>query len=626
MSAAQHDSAFPAPARRRRGRVEPGASLAWRLPVAFGALVLCLLVLLISTWNAYGEVRDAQRSRTRSEEVLGRLAELQAQSQPGAMLALCAATGGPPLSQPRPAGEWAQTLEGLSRLVADNPAQVERARNLDAALRDWQQAYDLPLRDACERGIKLGAAQVLSFARVAQPARERVVATIESMRTTETMLQTERENRLREVADSSARMFLLLSAATVLLGMAAVIVVRSFTRQVVDSNRRLRLEGEVRAVSQQRLRESQRRLRMVLDHLPDAVIAFGEQGQVQWLNPAGEAMFRRSRASVTGSPITELMPALEDELHWPSTEPDAPAEDTPAEDSRFLLEPWTAHRITIDGVRAAENNGRTQTRFAADVALVRARVDGDRLGVCIVRDLSDVERVERMKRDFVSMVSHELRTPLTSIRGSLSMLSDGSAGELSPPARRLVMLAHTNSERLVALVNDILDLEKLRAGEIRMTPVPLDLAEAARQAIDACEAIAAQQQVHVTLERQLAPVPVTADPLRLAQVLTNLLSNAIKFSPAHTDVNVVVRTQADQARVSVIDSGPGVPPDFAPRLFEPFAQADDLNTRKKGGTGLGLVISRALIEQMGGEIGLERSQPGQGAAFWISLPLRGEGQ
>ncbi|WP_423285927.1 ATP-binding protein [Caldimonas sp. KR1-144] len=624
MNRPMHDSGWPRDARRRSTYV-PGSSLVWRLPAAFAALVICLLVLLASTWNAYDELREAQRWRTRSEQVLAAIAELREQTQPGAALALCASTGGPPLALPRPVAQRANSAAQLAQLVADNPAQAQRAKRLAGLIDDWQQAYDTPLREACTRGLKLGAAQVLSQARIGQPMRDQIVATLDSMQATEMTLATERETRLEAATESSRRMLFLLAAATVLLGVLATLAVRSFTRQLVDSNRRLRLEGEVRAVSQQRLRESQRRLRMVLDHLPDAVIAFGEQGQVQWLNPAGEAMFRRSRASVTGAPITELMPELEAELHWPTTQPDEPVQETP-EDSRFLLEPWTAHRITVEGVRAAETGGRTASRFAADVALVRARIDGDRLGVCIVRDLSEVERVERMKRDFVSMVSHELRTPLTSIRGSLSMLTDGAAGELPAPAQRLVKLAHTNSERLVALVNDILDLEKLRAGEMRMTPVPLDLAEAVKQAIDACEAIATQQQVRVTLERQLVPVPVTADPLRLAQVLTNLLSNAIKFSPALTDVNVVVRAQAGLGRVVVTDSGPGVPPDFVPRLFEPFAQADDLNTRKKGGTGLGLVISKALIEQMGGQIGLDASGPGQGAVFWISLPLRDAGQ
>lgn len=619
-----HESGWPRDTGRRSTRVR-GSGLAWRLPAAFAALVVCLLVLLASTWKAYGELREAQRWRTHTEAVLTTLAQLREESQPGAVLALCAATGGPALATLRNPAQRAETLSRLADLVKDNPAQVERTRRVAALVTDWQQAYEIPLRDACLRGLKLGAAQVLSQARVGQPLRDQIVAVLDAMRSTESVLAADREARLQTAAESSARMLMLLAIATVLLGVVATVAVRSFTRQLVDSNRRLRLEGEVRAVSQQRLRESQRRLRMVLDHLPDAVIAFGEHGQVQWLNPAGEAMFRRTRASVTGAPITELMPALEDELHWPVTQPDEPIADA-ADDSRFLLEPWTAHRIAIDGIRAAETGGQAAARFAAEVALVRARVDGDRLGVCIVRDLSETERVERMKRDFVSMVSHELRTPLTSIRGSLSMLTDGAAGELPTGARRLVELAHNNSERLVALVNDILDLEKLRAGEMRMTPQPLDLAEAARQAIEACEGMATQQQVRVTLDRQQAAVPVHADPLRLGQVLTNLLSNAIKFSPAHTDVNVLVRAQAGSGVVRVVDSGPGVPAQFVPRLFEPFAQADDLNTRRKGGTGLGLVISRGLIEQMGGQIGLEPSPPSQGAAFWIRLPLHAPGQ
>jgi PAS domain S-box-containing protein len=354
-----------------------------------------------------------------------------------------------------------------------------------------------------------------------------------------------------------------------------------------------------------RLAESRRRLQLLLDHMPDGVLSFDSLGRVEWINPAARLMFQCSAEDTVGRPVRSLIPALDI----------ATSEVQPAQADSTLAP--AAPRLLLQGLR------RDGAEFPLEVSLVRLRAGDDQtVGMCVCRDLSDSQRIERMKHEFVSMVSHELRTPLTSLRGSLALLGDGSTiPGLPPDAQRLLRLASDNSERLVHLVNDILDFEKLRAGGLRIDLEDGDLGALAQQAVDAIEGMARQAQVQLRLLRSDADLPVRADPVRLTQVLGNLLSNAIKYSPPHGTVLVALQRRSEWARLTVLDQGPGVPPEFVARLFEPFEQARDPRQRKQGGTGLGLAISRALMETMQGGIGLEPPRPGEGARFWVELPL-----
>ena len=349
--------------------------------------------------------------------------------------------------------------------------------------------------------------------------------------------------------------------------------------------------------------DARRRLQLLLDHMPDGVIAFDAAGNVEWINPAARLMFQCSVADTVGRPLRELIPALElDDRDPPPTAPDG-----------MVAAP--VPRLTMSGRR------RDGADFPLEVELVRLRADGQRVGMCVCRDMSQSQRIERMKHEFVSMVSHELRTPLTSLRGSLALLADGSIEGLPRDAQRLLKLARDNSERLVHLVNDILDFEKLRAGALRIEMEEIDLCETAQQAVDALEGMARQADVSLSVLQAKPMFPVQADPARLTQVLSNLLSNAVKYSPAHGTVHVILTQRSEWVRLTVRDQGPGVPPEFAQRLFEPFEQARNPGHRKQGGTGLGLAISRALMEMMQGAIGLAPQHAGEGASFWIELPL-----
>jgi len=232
-------------------------------------------------------------------------------------------------------------------------------------------------------------------------------------------------------------------------------------------------------------------------------------------------------------------------------------------------------------------------------------------------DITDFKRIDRMKSEFVATVSHELRTPLTSIRGSLGLIAGGLAGPLPEKARSLVEIARDNCERLVRLVNDILDIEKLEAGQMPMHQQPESLKPLLEKAVTDNSGLAGQHEVALVLQCD-ADAAANIDADRFLQVMANLLSNAVRFSPRGASVRLQLRRDAGQARVEVTDQGPGIPPEFHGRIFQKFSQADSSNTRQKSGSGLGLSISKALVERMGGRIGY-RSEPGS-TTFFIEFP------
>jgi PAS domain S-box-containing protein len=390
-----------------------------------------------------------------------------------------------------------------------------------------------------------------------------------------------------------ARAFWILATLTAALAVAAVIALRAAMRRQSRFNAELRRQIDERALIQQRLLQSQHRLQLLLDNLPDAVLSFSAAGLVQWINPAARLLFQCTTADAVGQPVATLIPDIAKALPAP-----------------------TLRRLELPGRRA------DGSEIELELAVVETPAEGQRSGLCVCRDVSDVHRIERMKHEFVTMVSHELRTPLTSLRGSLALLADGAAGHFEPAAQRLLTLARDNSERLVHLVNDILDFERMRAGGLMLDYEPLELAVVAREALDAMEGMAQHAGVELQLLASDIALPVVADARRLVQVLVNLLSNAIKYSPHKGLVLVQLQARDERARLIVTDQGPGVPAEFTGRLFEPFSQASDPSQRKRGGTGLGLAISRGLMDLMHGSIGVMPFAPGRGASFWIELPRR----
>jgi signal transduction histidine kinase len=233
------------------------------------------------------------------------------------------------------------------------------------------------------------------------------------------------------------------------------------------------------------------------------------------------------------------------------------------------------------------------------------------------QDITERHEVERAKDEFISVVSHELRTPLTSIRGSLGLLASGVLGPLPEKGQRMVEIAVQNTDRLVRLINDILDIERIDSGTIAMDLQPCDGAELIKRAIQCVEQFAAD--AHVSLIGEGASVTLRADPDRVQQTLTNLISNAVKFSPQESTVRVSCAGHDGEVLFEVVDNGKGIPADKLALIFERFQQVDASDSREKGGTGLGLAICRKIVEHHGGRIWVD-SELGAGSRFSFALP------
>jgi PAS domain S-box-containing protein len=251
------------------------------------------------------------------------------------------------------------------------------------------------------------------------------------------------------------------------------------------------------------------------------------------------------------------------------------------------------------------------------LSLDRIELNGTTYALLIANDITERKRLEN---EFISLVSHELRTPLTSMMGSLDLLSSGQLGSLTQQGQQVLSIGVKNAERLIRLINDILDLERIRSGKITMNRRSCNLADLMTQATEEMQAMADRSEIQLMTEPM--SILLNADPDRIVQTLTNLLSNAIKFSPAQTTVQMRACSPdcASSVCICVCDQGRGIPAHQIQTIFERFQQVDASDARQKGGTGLGLAICRNIIEQHGGKIWVE-STVNQGSAFYIELPL-----
>jgi signal transduction histidine kinase len=236
--------------------------------------------------------------------------------------------------------------------------------------------------------------------------------------------------------------------------------------------------------------------------------------------------------------------------------------------------------------------------------------------LCVFTDATQEGEIDEMKSEFISVASHEMRTPMTSIKGSLELLLGGYAGELPAEATELLGISLTAVDRLVRLINDLLDIAKIESGKMEFHLDPLDVNDCVRKSLRSLRALAEAHRVSIRAESTDNLPRVLADRDRLEQVITNLLSNALKYSPPDSVVRIETHSTGKAVRVSVSDQGPGIPSDQLEKVFDRFQQ---LQGAKKG-SGLGLTICRALVEQHRGRIWVE-SEPGHGAQFHFELPI-----
>jgi PAS domain S-box-containing protein len=243
--------------------------------------------------------------------------------------------------------------------------------------------------------------------------------------------------------------------------------------------------------------------------------------------------------------------------------------------------------------------------------------DGKIIGrLFVYHDISREKSIDRMKSEFIAVASHELRTPMTSIKGSVDLILSGFAGEMTSDAHELLEIAQKSCDRLIRLINDILDLAKIEAGQVKLNLVPMDLTEVVQRSIRGVKPLADQGEISLRLDRASALPAVEVDKDRMEQVVTNLLSNAIKFAPAKSEVCVELRSEDGWVQCSVIDRGCGIPDSELHKVFGKFQQVGE---RRKGGTGLGLAITQALVHEHRGRIWVE-SRVNEGSRFIFRLP------
>lgn len=353
--------------------------------------------------------------------------------------------------------------------------------------------------------------------------------------------------------------------------------------------------------SERLYRDQATRLATLFDSVEDAIVVISASGNIESWNLGAEQLFGYTAPAIVGKDARMLLP-----------EPHA------SQLSRYIQ---TGERIHA-GRMEMEGRHRSGRIIPIEVSIREMIINEQRLYVAVLHDISVRREVERMKSEFVATISHELRTPLTSIAGSLTLISGGAAGEMPPKVARLVGIARQNSERLIRLINDILDLEKAEAGKLDFA---LDVRSLRNEVATVAEFNRGYaQSLGVAIELEDGDdANVLIDSDRLTQVLTNLISNAAKFSPPGGVVRIRIEREGETAvRVTVSDNGPGIPAEFCERIFQKFAQADASDTRARGGTGLGLSIAKTITEKLGGRIGFD-TVPGKGTSFYIVLPIHG---
>jgi PAS domain S-box-containing protein len=359
-----------------------------------------------------------------------------------------------------------------------------------------------------------------------------------------------------------------------------------------------------RTRERERAEELSRQQEILLGSVADGICGVDRNGLVRFANPAAARLLGARPANLIGKPVHQLVHGA------------APADRKCPDDCPLRRASGQRKAVAGEGTIYRSNGTGFPAEFFLNPILDQGRFSGS---VLSFRDISQRYALDRMKDEFVSTVSHELRTPLTSIRGALGLLSSGMLGTINEKAANLLRIALSNSERLVRLINDILDLERTQSGREPLAFRPVQLGEIVRQAIDGMQPVA--DEAGVLLIHDKTQTEILADSDRLLQVVTNLLSNAVKFSPANSAVSVMLRPGASGVTLSVIDQGRGIPADKLEAIFGRFQQVDASDSRQKGGSGLGLAICRAIVLQHTGRIWAERN-PVRGSTFRVFLPYQ----
>ncbi len=512
-------------------------------------------------------------------------------------------------------------LQFMLKALGDKPRQMASMRILEQRESAWRLEYlqhmvERRARATSEREFAALRAEVATA--VGKRRVDEMRGILDDMLDRESAEARAAGESLEDLLQRARHALLLSCAMLIAFAMLLTWVIFRSLLALRKHNAELIAENRARRDAEAALMHATEMQRAIFESADYAIIAIDAEGMVQAFNQAAERMFGIVADRVIGRQnlanffLAEQLAARAREFSVELGKPVSPGPETLLLKSHLGLR----NEHEWDMLRADGSTLVVQMSMAA----LRKDDFGVKGYVGIVHDISERRKMQRLKQEFVSTVSHELRTPLAAIMSALSLLDQGEAGDIPEPAHEFVRMAHEGSMRLAALVNDILDIDRIESPELALVPSTVALPELLAEALQHGRKQAERYAVQLHLDMPVPAASIRVDRDRLLQVLGHLLANACKFSPPGYAVRLAAGLYGSQARISVFDNGPGIPLSFRARIFDKFARADDSDTRQKGGTGLGLAISKALVARMGGRIGFE-SSAGLATEFYLEFPL-----
>jgi PAS domain S-box-containing protein len=483
-----------------------------------------------------------------------------------------------------------RVFDELAVLTEDNKRQKQRIDQLRPLLIEKVAFSEETVEARSRNDVQL--AQDLIKSGRGQDLSDEMVRVLHDMDQEETMLLQVRDDEMERARASTLVILGVMSILAFSMLFVIVWLVRNYSRE----------QEQARTV----LQESQVRLSATLASIGEGVYQVDTSGLLMYMNPAAEYMLGYKLEDVRGRNMHDI-------VH--SKGPDG--QPRSAADCPLLQVVHTREVIVIpEDVFLRADASFLPVQCSAAPMLMEGRVTG---AVISFQDISPRLAAEKRVSEFYSTVSHELRTPLTSIRAALGLIEAGVVGDLPEKAANLVRIGRSESDRLIRLINDILDIKKIEAGKLDLTRSVVTPEALVNNVVEAMEAMASASHIKVVSQINCGG-ELYCDRDRIIQVLTNLVSNAIKFSPENSEVLIRAERKPSICKFSVKDMGPGIAEEEQHKLFARFQQIDSSDTRPKGGTGLGLAISKAIVEQHGGTIGVD-TVVGEGSTFWIELPI-----
>lgn len=346
------------------------------------------------------------------------------------------------------------------------------------------------------------------------------------------------------------------------------------------------------------MKEAEARLRKILESIPIGLALISPEGTIEFVNPSLKQMLGGNESDLLKRNLGDMLRL---------------AGGTTSVNLQTIIERASAHTWEMS---LASSDGSTQ--LPVDVSITSIDLMDGLRHIVLISDVRERHEIERLKQEFVSMVSHDLRTPLTAVQNFLELLSSG-VYEVSEPAKTKLPALERSVDRLINLVRDLLDLDRLELGKLQLKLAEVGIDDVIQRSVESVDAVANQRNITIEVPDEVA-VTLLADRDRLVQVLVNLLSNAIKFSPERETIAVTADHDSEKITLRVIDHGRGVPSEYREAIFERFKQVADSDSHEKGGIGLGLPICKAIVREHGGEIGVE-SENGNGSCFWFTVPI-----